>query len=75
MSDGSEDVNEDGVIDEKDNLIGRLAESFSGSILIRNNLNGIIKEITSGETGELKISTFEDPDEWTREEIEALLLS
>lgn len=75
LSDGSEDVNEDGVIDEKDNLIGRLAESFSGSILIRNNLNGIIKEITSGETGELKISTFEDPDEWTREEIEALLLS
>jgi hypothetical protein len=75
LSDGTEDVNEDGVVDEKDNLIGRLAESLSSSILIKNNLSNIISQAVPEQTGDLKIIIFDDPDDWTELEIESMLLS
>lgn len=75
LGDGSEDTNADGVIDEKDNLIGRLAKSFSSSVLIRNNLSNLLSSITSEQIGDIEIVTFDNPDDWTKQEIESLLLA
>ena len=75
LSDGTEDVNGDGKIDDADNLIKRLAESMSGSVLIRHNLNNLIDQIAGEATGDVKIAMFDDPDDWTSREIQALLRS
>lgn len=73
LSDGTVDTNEDGFIDEEDdNIIRDLAKKLSASIIIKDNLSGIIDQLVTNEVPDLEIETFTNPEEWTEIELDSI---
>ncbi|MFA7436242.1 MAG: CvpA family protein [Bacilli bacterium] len=62
----------DGTIDPEDNIIHDLATAMSESTIIKRNLTPIISGFLPGD---FEIDLFEDPDDWTYEELNALFRS
>lgn len=74
LTDGTADTNGDGIVDGKDgNAIKDISETFSDSRLIRQNLSVIIHKLWENTEMELSLVLPENPDDWTKTEIEAVL--
>lgn len=76
LSDGTMDTNGDGIVDENDqNIIDELASNLSGSKVIRYNLTNIIDQVVNNSGQAISINGFENPDDWTYEQLYSLLRS